>query len=98
MLAALGKAKYFTALDLKSGYWQIPVNEGNKEKMAFTCHRDLCEYSVMHFSLVNALGIFRDILMSTVLHGLANFTMAYLGDIIVLSTSKEEHENIFNIL
>ena len=33
MLAALGKAKYFTTLDLKSGYWQIPLNEEDNEKM-----------------------------------------------------------------
>ena len=35
MLAALGKAKYFTTLDLKSGYWQIPLNEEDKEKLLF---------------------------------------------------------------
>ena len=33
MLAALGKVKYFTTLNLKSGYWQIPLNEGDKEKL-----------------------------------------------------------------
>ena len=41
ILAVLGKAKYFTSLDLKNGYWQIPLNEKDKEKMAFTCHRGL---------------------------------------------------------
>ena len=47
MLAALGKAKYFTTLDLDSGYWQIPQNEEHKEKMAFSCHRGLCKYNIM---------------------------------------------------
>ena len=41
MLASLGKAKYFTTLDLKSVYWQIPLNEEDKEKTPFTCHRGL---------------------------------------------------------
>ena len=38
MLAALGKAKYFIPLDLRSGYWLITLNERDKEKAAFTCH------------------------------------------------------------
>ena len=41
MLAVLGKSKYFTTLDWKIGYWQIPLDERDKEKTAFTCHRSL---------------------------------------------------------
>ena len=33
LLASLGKAKYFTCLDLKSGYWQVAVNEKDKERL-----------------------------------------------------------------
>ena len=58
MLATLGKAKYFTTLDKKNGYQQIPQNEENKEKTAFTCHRGLYEYNVMPFGLANAPEIF----------------------------------------
>ena len=39
MLAALDKADYFAPLDLESSLWQIPWNEEDKEKTAFTCHR-----------------------------------------------------------
>ena len=38
MVAVLGKAKYFTTLDLKSGYWQIPLREEDKDNTAFGCH------------------------------------------------------------
>ena len=91
MFAALGKAKYFTTLDLKSSYWQIPLNKEDKEKMAFTCHRGLYECNVMPFGLENPPGIFQE-LMSLVLHGLGNFAMAYLDDIFIFSTSEEEHK------
>ena len=86
MLAVLGKAEFFTTLDLKSGYWQIPIDENDKEKTAFTCHRGLYEYNVMPFGLANAPGIFQE-LMSIVLQDLGNFAMAYLDDIIIFSSS-----------
>ena len=57
MLAALHEAKYLTTLDLKSGYSQIILNEDDKEKTAFNCHRVLYKYNVMPFGLVNAPGI-----------------------------------------
>ena len=84
MLAALVKAKYFTTLDLKSGYWQIPLNEEDREKTAFTCHRGLYENNVMPFGFANSPGIFQE-LMSVVLHGLGNFAVVYLDDIIIFS-------------
>ena len=89
MLTVLGKAKYSTTLDLKSGYWQIQLIEDN-EKTAFTFHRGLHEYNVMPFCLANAPGIFQE-LMSVVLHGLGDFAMAYLDDILIFSAS-EEHK------
>ena len=58
MLEVLGKSKYFMTLDLKSGYWQIPLDERDKEKTAFTCHRGLYEYNVMPFGLANVPGVF----------------------------------------
>ena len=89
MLAALGMAKYFTTIDMKSGYWQIPLNEDDREKTAFTCYRGLYNYNVMPFGLANAPGIFQE-LMSIVLHGLGNFAMAYLDDKTIFSESEEE--------
>ena len=46
MVAVLGKAEIFTTLYLKSGYWQIPIDENDKVKTAFICH------SVMYGSVV----------------------------------------------
>ena len=90
MLAVLGNSKYFTTLDLKSGYWQIPLDERDKEKTAFTCHRGLYEYNVMPSGLANAPGVFQEF-MSVVLQDLGKIAMAYLDDIIIFSPSMEEH-------
>ena len=61
-----------------------------KRKTAFICHRGLYEYNVMPFGLVNAPGVFQE-LMSVVLQDLGKFAMAYLDDIIIFSHSMEEH-------
>ena len=72
-------------------YWQIPIDDNDKEKTAFTCHRGLYEYTVMPFGLANVPGIFQE-LMSIVLKDLCNFEMAYLDDIIIFSSSMEENK------
>ena len=58
MLAALGEANNFATLDLKSGYWQILLNEEDKQKMALTSHGGLYEHNVIPLALDNAPGIF----------------------------------------
>lgn len=89
ILALLGKAKYFTTLDLKSGYWQVSMNDDDREKTAFTCHAGLFEFNVMPFGLANAPSIFQE-LMSEVLQGF-DFCFAYIDDILIHSTTLEEH-------
>ena len=90
MLAVLGKTEFITTLDLKSGYWQIPKDENDKEKTAFTLHRSLYEYNVMPFGLTNAPGTFQE-LMSIVLQDPGNFAMVYLDDKVICSSSVTEH-------
>ena len=90
ILALLGKAKYFTSLDLKSGYWQVAMDDKDKEKTAFTCHKGLFEFNVMPFGLSNAPAVFQE-LMSVVLRGYHNFATAYLDDILIFSSTLEEH-------
>ena len=90
ILALLGKAKFFTSLDLKSGYWQVLMDDLDKEKTAFACHRGLFEFNVMPFGLSNAPAVFQE-LMSVVLNGCHAFAIAYLDDILIFSPSFEEH-------
>ncbi len=66
------------------------MDEADKEKTAFACHRGLFEFNVMPFGLSNAPAIFQE-LMSVVLQGLDGFAIAYLDDILVFSPTLEDH-------
>ena len=90
ILALLGKTKYFTSLDLKSGYWQVLMDEADKEKTAFACHCGLFEFNVMPFGLSNAPAILQE-LMSIVLQGLGHFATAYLDDVLIYSETVDQH-------
>ena len=59
LLDQLGRARYFTTLDLASGYWQIWVDKPSQEKTAFITHRGLFEFCVMPFRLTNAPAMFQ---------------------------------------
>ena len=90
LLSLLGKSKYFTSLDLKSGYWQVKMAEEDREKTAFACHKGLFQFNVMPFGLANAPSVFM-MLMSIVLGGLEDFAVAYIDDVLIFSESLEEH-------
>ena len=90
-LDQLSGCGYFTTLDLKAGYWQIPMSQGDKEKTAFTCHKGLFEFNVMPFGLANAPATFQH-LMRIVLNGIEwNGVLAYLDDIIVYARTFDAH-------
>ena len=90
-LAALGGNKYFSLLDLVSGYWQVPMATDDKEKTAFTTPSGLYEFDVLPFGLSNAPATFQR-LMDVVLAGLKwHNLLVYLDDICVFSDSFETH-------
>ena len=92
LLDALHGAKWFSTLDLKSGYWQVPISEQDNEKTAFrTSSGQLFEFNQVPFGLCNAPATFSR-LMDRVLAGLHWETyLFYLDDIIVFSSTWEEH-------
>ena len=92
LLDALHGARWFSTLDLKSGYWQVPIMERDEEKPAFpTSGGQLYEFNQVRFGLCNAPATF-SCLMDRVLSGLHWETcLLYLDDIIMFSSTWEEH-------
>ena len=89
ILARLGKAKYFTTLDLRSAYYHIALDKQSIKQTAFCTPFGKYEYLKLPFGLVQAPSYFQK-LMNKVLNEL-NFTFAYLDDIIIFSNTAEEH-------
>lgn len=65
----LSGAKYFSSVDMFSGYWQVELKEEDKEKTAFSTPYGLYEFNVMPFGLCGAPSLFQR-LMENVLKGL----------------------------
>ena len=90
LLGRLNKCKYFSSLDLHSGYYHISLTEEAKKKMAFITADGKYQWNVVPFGLATTVSTFQ-YLMSTVLTGLNNFAFTYLDDILVFSETYEEH-------
>ena len=59
LLFSIKDSKYFVALDLRSGYWQIPMDSDCRKMTAFRCSKGLFEFRVMPFGLKNAPATFQ---------------------------------------
>ena len=88
-LAKLGKANFFTTLDLRSGYHHITLDDDAIMKTAFVMPLGKYEYLKVPFGLAQAPTYFQN-LMNKVLNGL-HLNLAYLDDVIIFSKSAEQH-------
>lgn len=87
----LSRAQYFSKIDLRSGYWQVRIKDGDEAKTTVVTRYGAYEFLVMPFGLTNAPATFCT-LMNQVLHGfLDEFVVVYLDDIVVFSETLEEH-------
>jgi len=90
-LGSMDGAVWFSTLDLRSGYHNIPIKETDKDKTAFITRRGCFRYKVLPFGCSTAPSVFQR-LMDLVLCGLTYITcLVYLDDIIVYANDFETH-------
>ena len=87
----LQQGKYYTAIDLRSGYYQIPVHPDDIPKTAMTTPFGQYQYKRIPFGLTAAPAAFTDI-MSHVLKGLRGEVCEfYIDNVIISSPTFEQH-------
>ena len=89
IFSQLDGVKYFSTLDLRAGYHHIRLTKDSIPKTAFTSPFGKYEYVKVPFGLAQAPAYFQE-LMTGILKDLP-FAMAYLDDIIIYSSTPEEH-------
>lgn len=91
-LESLGGSVLFSTLDLAAGYWQVEVDEADREKTAFSTTEGHYQFVTMPMGLKGAPATFQH-LMNMVLKGLHwSCILVYLDDIIIFARSFQEHQ------
>jgi hypothetical protein len=87
----LSGAKVFNRIDLRFGYYQIRIAEGDEEKTACHTRYGSYEFLVMPFGLTNAPATFCTLMNDIFRKWFDDFVVVYIDDILVYNGSIEEH-------
>ena len=97
----LANAKVFSALDLTSGYHQIPMAAEERPKTAFRTPLGHFQWNVLSFGLTNAPSTFQAVMNEAFKDVLQKLVLIYIDDVLVFSDTEEEHlghlHEVFNI-
>lgn len=85
-------SKYFSKLDLRSGYWQVEIEEADKHKTAFSVgNLGFYEYSRMDMGLTNAPSTFQRLMEKCMGEMLLKEVLIFLDDILIFADTFEQH-------
>ena len=82
--------KIFSCIDIKGGYWHIPVHKEHRKRLAFVFNNKLYEWNVMPFGPKNAPAYFQKT-MNEIFSDM-DFVIVYMDDVTIISDNEEEHK------
>jgi hypothetical protein len=94
----LKKVKYFSKVDLRSGYHQLKIRESDIPKTPFVTRYEQYEFTVMSFGLTNTPAYFMNLMNKVFLEEMDKFVIVFIDDILVYSKSVEKHEQHLQVV
>jgi hypothetical protein len=91
LLDQLRKARFFSKIDLRSGYHQMKIRECDIPKTTFVTRYGQYEFNVVSFGLTNAPAYFMNMMNKVFMEELDKFVIIFIDDILIYSESTEEH-------
>ncbi|GJY80945.1 putative ribonuclease H-like domain-containing protein [Tanacetum coccineum] len=97
LFSQLQRVRYFSKIDLRSGYHRLRVHEDDIPKTAFRTRYGHFKFTVMPFRLTNEPAVFMDLMNRVCKPYLDKFVIVFIDDILIYSKTKEDHEGEYDM-
>lgn len=98
MISKLQNAKYFTKLDLKTAYWQVPINKEDNHKLAFTFNGKRYKFLRSSMGLRNSGTVFGVLINKVLEKHLNKYVINFVDDVLIFSKNLKDHIKHINLI